>query len=81
VVIACSDAAKLKQQARQAGKQEGQAQYAVIVAKAEEEARAMITQAQEEAETLQRKGLARMEVAVHEAVAYVIGQAPEGENG
>jgi vacuolar-type H+-ATPase subunit E/Vma4 len=81
VALACSDAVKLRQAARQAGKAEGQARYEEIVLRADQEATIIVAQAREEAQNLEQKGRLRMEIAVCKAVAYVMGKALDGVDG
>jgi vacuolar-type H+-ATPase subunit H len=73
-------AALLKKQAKEKGEREGQIRYKEIIAKAEEQAQMMITQAQHQADHLRRKGGARMEQAVREALGIVLGLKGAGQS-
>lgn len=64
--------------ARQAGREQGQAQYREIVARAEKEAQAILADARDRAESLGRQGSQKMEIAVSQAVNIVLG-THEGE--
>jgi vacuolar-type H+-ATPase subunit H len=70
---ALTQAARIKKQAREAGTRVGNVQYKDIVARAEEEARAITAHAQNQADTLRQKGHNRMEMAVEYAVSIVLG--------
>lgn len=63
----------LKKQAHETGTREGQIHFKEIVSKAEEEARAIVAHAHNQAAELGRKGQARMEVAIQEAICIVLG--------
>ncbi len=78
VLKARMDAARLKEQAVEEGRREGQARNREILLKGEEEARALISRAHSMAEKLRRNGEARMDYAVRSAVNLVIGQEGEG---
>jgi vacuolar-type H+-ATPase subunit H len=73
-------AASLKKQAKEKGERAGQIQYKEIIAKAEEQAEMTIAQAQHEADHLRRKGAARMERAVREALDIVLGVKGGGKS-
>lgn len=73
VAEARAQAARLKKEAREAGMREGQIRYKEIVAKAEEEARAIVSRAHKQASMLRQKGQSRMETAIQEAVNIVLG--------
>jgi len=68
-----AQAALLKKQAEEDGKREGQIRYKETIAKAEEQAKMIIAQAQHEADDLRRKGQTRMEQAVNEALNIILG--------
>ncbi len=73
IAEARAQAARIKKEAREAGNREGQIRYKEIVSKAEEEARAIVAHAHNQAADLRRKGQARMETAIREAVHIVLG--------
>ena len=73
VAGARAQAAQIKMQAHNSGNREGQIRYKEIVSKAEEQARAMVAHAHNQAADLQRRGQAHMESAVREAVNFVLG--------
>jgi phage FluMu protein gp41 len=75
-----AQAALLKKQAHEIGTREGQIRYKQIVSKAEEEARTIITHAHNQAADLRRKGQARMEAALQEAINIVLGLKGDGES-
>jgi len=64
---------RLKKQARESGVREGRILYKEIVARAEEESRAITVRARNQAEDLRQKGHSRMELAVEYAVNIVLG--------
>ena len=66
-------AARFKKEAREAGNREGQIRYKEIVSKAEEDAQAIMAHAHNQAYDLRRKGQARMETAIQEAISVVLG--------
>jgi vacuolar-type H+-ATPase subunit H len=66
-------AAVILDKARETGRREGQAQYREITSKAEDETRALIAQANQQADELHRNGEQRMEAAFRWAVNVVIG--------
>lgn len=74
------DAASLVRDAREAGRQDGQARYAEILARAEEEAEMLVTQAKGRATELRQQGDSRMDAAVHQAVKIILSVAGEVEN-
>lgn len=74
------EAALLKKQAEEKGEREGQIRYKEIVAKAEEQAQAILSQAHHEADALRRTGEARMEQAVHDALNIVLGMKGDRES-
>lgn len=75
-----SEAASLIRNAREAGQQDGQARYADILARAEEEAEILATQAKGRAAELRRQGEARMDSAVQQAVQIILTVAGKVEN-
>lgn len=75
-----TQAALLKKQAEENGKREGQIRFKETIAKAEEQAKVIIAQAQHEADDLRGNGQARMEQAVNEALNIVLGMKGGGEN-
>ena len=66
------------EEARQEGRKKGQIRYKEIVLTAEEESKALISQANNEAENLRLKGKQMISNAVYQAVNFVMGM--EGEN-
>jgi vacuolar-type H+-ATPase subunit H len=66
-------AARIKKQAREEGTRVGKVQYKEIVSRAAEEASAITTNAQNQADVLRHKGHNRMEMAVEYAVSIVLG--------
>ncbi len=68
-----SQAALLKKQARERGEREGNIQYKEIVAKAGEQAKMIIAQAQNEMGALRRRRQSRMEQAVRAALNVILG--------
>jgi vacuolar-type H+-ATPase subunit H len=73
VAASHSQAVLLKKQAHESGTGEGQVRYKSIVSQAEEEAHTMVARAHDQAANLRRKGYARMEAAIQEAVDIVLG--------
>lgn len=73
-------AALLKKQAEENGKRAGQKRYKEMIAKAGEEANAILAQAQHEADDLSQKGQFRMEQAVDEALKIVLGMQRGGRD-
>ena len=71
---------KLKKQARESGAREGKILYKEIVARAEEEARAITAHAQNQAADLRQKGRNRMELAVEYAISIVLGLEDDGRS-
>lgn len=72
-----AQAADLKRQAREIGRQEGLADYQATVSRAEDEARKVIAQAHGQAESLRRRGDLFGETAARCAIAVVLGQEVE----
>jgi len=64
---------RLKKQARETGVMEGKILYKEIVARAEEEARAITVRARNQASDLRQKGCSRMELAVQYSVNIILG--------
>jgi vacuolar-type H+-ATPase subunit H len=73
VVEARTQATLLKKQANDSGIREGQVRYKEIIAGAEDEARTMVEHAHNQAVDLQRKGKARTEAAIQEAINIILG--------
>ena len=74
-----AQASLLKKEAHDSGTQQGQIRRKVIVANAEEEARAIVARAREGASALKRRGQARMEEAIREAMNIVLGPKGSGD--
>ena len=72
-------AAALKREAWETGTHEGQALYDTSLSKAEEEARELIVEAQDQAKKLRRRGKERMQMAVSHAVHFVINLAEDAK--
>jgi len=68
----------IKKQAEEKGKREGQISYKETIAKAEEQAKVIIAQAEHESEFLRGNGLVRMEQAVNEALGIILGMKGGG---
>lgn len=66
--------ARLKQEAIEAGGKAGLLRYKEIISAAEGQAQMILAQAEREAQNLRRKGDARMEQAITEAVNIVLGR-------
>jgi vacuolar-type H+-ATPase subunit H len=73
VTKAHRDAAILKNQSREEGQREGKARCREIISRAEEEAGALVVQAQSQAENMRRKGDTNMETAVRNVITLIIG--------
>lgn len=71
---------KLKKQAREAGTREGKIQYKEIIARADEEARVITVQAQNQVADLRQMGRNRMELAVEYAINIVLGLDKDGRS-
>jgi vacuolar-type H+-ATPase subunit H len=78
-IEARSQAALLREQAREAGLRKGQICYNEIAAGAEQEARAIVESAHSQAAELQRKGQACMDVAIQEVTNIVLGLKEGGK--
>jgi vacuolar-type H+-ATPase subunit H len=70
-------AAALKREAVESGRGEGQARCQTALSNAEEESRALVAEAQDQADMLHRRGAERMELAVHRALSFVINLPDE----
>jgi vacuolar-type H+-ATPase subunit H len=68
-----AQSALLKKQAEEKGKREGQIRYKETIAKAEEQAKFIVAQANREADDLRQTGQLRMEQAVGEALNMILG--------
>ena len=75
-----TQATRIKKQAQEVGTRTGKVQYKEIVSRAEEEARAIIANAQNQADTLQQKGYSRMEMAVEYAISIILGLEKDGRD-
>jgi vacuolar-type H+-ATPase subunit H len=75
-----AQAALIKKQAREAGERHGQIRYKEIIARAEEQAKMILAQAHQEADHLSQKGQSRMERAIQEALAVVLGMDGGGHH-
>lgn len=73
IAEARAQAALLKKQAHDTGTREGQIRYKEIVSRAEEEARAIVEHAHNQATDLRWKGQTRMEAAIQETTSIVLG--------
>lgn len=73
LVDARVQANRLKKKARESGIREGKIMYKEIVARAEEEARAITVRARNQAADLRQQGNSRMEIAVEYAISIVLG--------
>jgi len=71
--------AVIKQEAQDSGTTEGNARYKAIITKAEEESRALVAEAQYQAQVLSRRGQQRMPAAVNDAVNLIIHLVEDGE--
>ena len=73
-----AQAARLKKQAGQAGLRQGRLQHQELLARAEEEGRAITAHARTRADDLHRRGLSRMGHAVDAALRLILGPGTEG---
>jgi len=73
------EAATLKREAGEKGKQEGQIRYKEVTAHAEEEAKVLLAQSEHQAESLRRNGAMRMDRAVDQELHIILGTMEEGE--
>jgi vacuolar-type H+-ATPase subunit H len=80
IAEARAQAALLKKQAHESGTREGQIRFKEIVSRAEEEARAIVERAQNQAAELQWKGQTRMEAAIQETTSIVLGLKRGGKS-
>jgi vacuolar-type H+-ATPase subunit H len=62
----------LVDEAKESGQRDGQAQYKEITSKAEEEAGAIVTASEVQAEDLRCKGCQHMDLAVHQIVNAIL---------
>ena len=67
----------VKKDAWENGTREGQARYQTSLSNAEEESRALVAEAQDQADKLRRRGAKRMLLAVHRALNFVISLVEE----
>jgi vacuolar-type H+-ATPase subunit H len=74
-----AQAVLIRKQAREKGEREGKVRYKEIVAKAGEEAKMIVAQAQHEMGALRRKQQSRMEQAVRVALNVVLGAKEDGK--
>jgi vacuolar-type H+-ATPase subunit H len=75
-----SQVSGLLDEARVSGRHRGQTRYKEIISGAEEEARALVSQAHNQADDLRRKGKRRMTTAVRHAASLVIGLEGSSED-
>lgn len=68
----------LKKKAHESGTRAGQIRHKEAVAQAEEEGKAMIVHARQHAAELRRRGEARMDMAVQEAIRITLGLKGNG---
>jgi len=80
IAEARAQAALLKKQAHDSGICEGQIRHKEIVSRAEEEARAIVEHAHNQADGLRRKGQTRMEAAIQETTSIVLGLKGGGKS-
>ena len=73
-----TEAEQIKREAREKGEQEGQIRYKEGTTRAEEEAKAILAEAQARAESLRRNGAWRMDRAVDQALRIVLGEEANG---
>ncbi len=73
MVEARAQATLLKKQAHESGTRDGQIRFKETVSKAEEEARAIVEHAHNQAADLRQKGQTRIEAAIQEATSIVLG--------
>lgn len=72
IAEARTQAALLKKQAHDTGTRQGQIHYKEIVSRAEEEARAIVEHAHNQADALRWNGQARMDVAIEEVISIIL---------
>lgn len=71
----------IKKQALESGTRDGRIHFKEAISKAEEEARAMVEHAHNQAADLRQNGQTRMEAAIQEATGIVLGlKGGEGSN-
>lgn len=68
----------LKKKAHESGTRAGQIRHKEMVSQAEEEARAMVAHAHQQAAELRQRGQARMDMAIHEATRIALGLKGNG---
>jgi vacuolar-type H+-ATPase subunit H len=73
-------AARIKEDAREAGTRAGKVQFKEIVSRAQEEAHAITAHAQHQADSLRQKSYSRMELAIEYAVSIVLGSKMDGRS-
>ena len=73
LIEARKKAARIKEDAREAGTRAGKVQFKEIVSGAEEEAYAITAHAQHQADSYHQKGYSRMELAIEYAAGIVLG--------
>jgi vacuolar-type H+-ATPase subunit H len=73
VAQARSQAELVKRQAREAGQRQGKAKYQATISGAEEEARTIEVEAGKLAEDIRHKGKVRMDMAIGEAINFLLG--------
>ena len=73
LIEARKKAARIKDEAREAGTRAGKVQFKEIISRAEEEAYAITAHAQHQADSYQQKGYNRMERAIEYAAGIVLG--------
>jgi vacuolar-type H+-ATPase subunit H len=75
-----AQAALIKKQAHESGTRDGQIRYKELISKAEDEARAMVQHAHNQAADLRWKGQTRMEAAIQETISIVLGSKGGGKS-
>lgn len=75
-----AQATLLKKQAQESGTREGQNRYKELVSKAEENARAIVEHAHNQAAELREQGRARMGLAIQDATGIVLGLRAGGRS-
>ena len=68
-----TQAARLKKEAQEAGRREGQNRYKDLIGEAERETRVLVAQAHQRAEDLRQRGQRQMAKAIHHAVKIILG--------
>ncbi len=72
-------AAQIREEACQAGRQEGEQRYGELIAESKAQADAIVAHAQEQAGALRQVSSMRLGVIVRQAVQYVLGTAGGSE--